>query len=102
MEWIDSLPNWVVKPRHEIVNRSQNRNYLKSANKINKDVDDIEQMFLADLFIEDGGNYSYSDIYNFHLNEFKRIIKWHNAHGKHKNVVINESYFVDAYKPIVL
>lgn len=100
MEWINALPNWVVKPRHEIINRSQNRTYLKSANKINKEVDDIEQMFLADLFLVGEDRLSYSDIYNFHLDQFKRVVKWHIEHGKHKNVVINEAYFVDTYKPI--
>tara|TARA_R110002049_G_scaffold174213_2_gene341420 strand:- start:3 stop:314 length:312 start_codon:yes stop_codon:yes gene_type:complete len=101
MEWINSLPNWVVKPRFEIVNRSQKRSYLKSSSKINKEVDEIEQMFLADLFLVGQDKLTYSDIYNFNLDEFKRVVKWHIEHGKHKNIKINDAYFVDAYKPLV-
>ena len=100
MEWITSLPDWVVKPKFEIVNRSQNRAYLKSARKINKDVADIEEMFLADLFLVGEDRLSYSDIYLFHLNEFKSCVLWQLLHGKHENIVINETYFVDKFKPI--
>ena len=100
MEWIESLPDWIVKPAFKIVNRSQNRAYLKSAKKINYDVSKIEEMFLADLFLDGILTLSYKDIYNFHLDQFKNVIEWHLKLGNHKNIKINETYFVDKYKPI--
>ena len=99
MEWINSIPNQIVYPRRTILNRADNRSYLKSARKINKDVSEIEAMFIADLFQANRG-FSYDDIYKFHLNQFRICVEWHIKYGKHENVVINESYFLEKFKPL--
>ena len=97
-QWLNNLPNWIVKPKYEIINRSQRRDFIRSHRKIVTEILDAENDFLKDLN-QAFSNLTYSEIYGYYLEHFAKIIKWHEMYGKHKNVIINHDYFCNKYKP---
>jgi len=98
--WLNSIPKWIVKPSQKIINRHQRRKYDKSYYKILDDLLGIEEMFLSDICFSNC-RLTYNDLYLFHLDQFRKSVLWHQRFANHENVIINESYFRDKFKPII-
>tara|TARA_R110002050_G_scaffold145330_1_gene270826 strand:+ start:5629 stop:5955 length:327 start_codon:yes stop_codon:yes gene_type:complete len=81
------------------VNRQQNREFDKECKAATKHLINTECNFLNQLFNASDGN-SYTRLFHFYGSQYKNNVEVANRLINPKYIEINESYFLDTYRPL--
>jgi hypothetical protein len=87
-------------PTVPLVNRSLKRTFMKELAKVILDLEQINTMFLTQLFDPELTHISYKELYDWYSCQWQDICKYYHSVQKPKTLVLNPRYFSELYKPI--
>jgi hypothetical protein len=94
---MDYEPYTIITP---LVNRSMKRTYVKELSKIIMELEQINHMFLTQLFDPELTHISYKELYDWYSGQWQQMCQHFHSVVKPKTIVVNPRYFSELYKPI--